>query len=86
MQRIREQVQDLTAIARRDGAPASERSLRARYGGVGLLHPGLRQLGEHPLRRGLDHREGHRRSNPRTRSQSVTAASNARSSTSALLR
>ena len=80
------------SLARSAGAIARQRrigGLRARDGGVGLLDPGARDLLEHRLRRGLDHLKrlaGHSRSNPRKRSQSVTAAWNASSSTSAMLR
>ena len=73
-------------IARCNGPPGRERRARSGHRGIGLRHPGLWQLGEHVLGRRLDHRDAHRRSNPRTRSQSVTAALKEASSTSALLR
>ena len=46
----------------------------------------LPSAGEHGLRGRLEDGQRHRRSNPRKRSQSVTADSNARSSISARLR
>ena len=54
--------------AGRDRAPGRERRLRAGDGGVGLLDPGLLELGDRLLGRRVEDRERHPRSNRRSRS------------------
>jgi hypothetical protein len=88
LQSAREPVQQPRPVAGREVAPAGNGRLRPRDGGVGLLDARSGHLLEHRLGGGLEdlQRVAHSRSNPRTRSQSVTAAWNAFSSTSAMLR
>ena len=85
-QRVGQPVQQRRAVARRDRAPGRVGRLGAGDRRVRLLDPRAGDLGQDRLGGGLEDRERHSRSNPRVRSQSVTAAPKARSSTSALLR
>ena len=64
LQRVGEPVQQPGAVGRGDRAPGGEGGLGARHGGVGLLDARARQLGEHPLRGGLQHRQRHARPAP----------------------
>ena len=72
------------AVTRRDVTPGGERRVRTRDEGVDLLDRGRGDIGDLRPTHGADD-GGHRRSNPRYRSQSVTARPKASNSTRPIL-
>ncbi len=80
-----ESAQQSRAVTRRDVAPRWEGRARPGDRRVGCLDVERFDLGDDLLGRRVDHLHGYIRSKPRIRSQSVTAALNAASSTRAAL-